>query len=86
MNMKLSAIKAPPIGFQPVTISITCHTLDELRLLWAMANAPDANLMMQGEYPNIAAAVKAHTTAKDGANAQLFRFINAALIEANGKD
>jgi hypothetical protein len=84
--MKITTNPAP-VAFNPVTIEITCHTLDELRLLWAMTNTSNPTLIQQaGSWSGIKVAVIAHTNAVNGANMQLFKAVDAALIEAGGKD
>lgn len=84
--MKITTNPAP-VAFHPVTIEITCHTLNELRLLWATTNVSNPTLIQQAErYPGITAAVIAHTNAVNGANMQLFKAVDAALVQARGKD
>ena len=86
--MNISSIKVPA-DFNPVKIVITCETLDELRVLWVMANAPDSALLNQSKmagFPKIKAAIMDLAGDRNGANYQLFRLINAALVEAGGKD
>jgi hypothetical protein len=84
--MKITTNPAP-VAFNPVTIEITCHTLDEMRVLWAMANAPTGILNAQaGNHANIKAAVAMHTNSVNGANTVIFTAIDAALTQAGGKN
>jgi hypothetical protein len=84
--MQISSINVPA-AFNPVKIVITCETLDELRVLWATTNVSITQLNGQaGHHANIKAATDQQTRLINGINTQLFKFIDAALIEAGGKD
>jgi hypothetical protein len=88
MNITSTILPKPPT-FDPVKFEITCETLDELRVLWAYFNVSRANLTASSHdgspgYGHITAAVARYNQSPVENN--LFRVVNAALIEAGGKD
>ena len=84
--MKISST-TEAAAFTPIKFEITCETLDELRMLWAITNSPDASLKNNAAgNPNILEAVNTCTAATENIGSQLFRVVNSAIIEAHGKN